>query len=357
MTPVRRVLVCLCSAGLAAVAGVAQDPPGAPPQDPVAALRAKELLDDADRATLKTWIDERIAAVQGGAAGAAGDAAGQLRSGYDGSPAFKEAYVAAVVAAAGPLIRSAELGAATRLLAVLTTMNEPAVQPVLLAALKDARPAIRLVAAAGLRNLRVKLARAGGTYVTDTLTALRDAGRNENSAAVLKAIYQALDFAEAVPSPPDPPANIAAVLDVLGARAERYSAGEVTGPGAEVIGIRVGGGLRSAMTDADKNRFTLAVATMLQHAVRRYVAGDPVLMLLDEKAGPDLLEQRNQIELLIEEAEKELTALLSPAKPPELTQTMRRKEKTQGTGALIKIEMNKWADLLEKAVGKRFHVE
>ena len=74
---------------------------------------------------------------------------------------------------------------------------------------------------------------------------------------------------------------------------------------------------------------------------------------MDDKAGKDALARRNRMERLIETAEKELAALLSPTKAPEITAKMRKER----TAADIKIEMNKWADLLEKAVNKKFHMD
>jgi hypothetical protein len=342
------VLLATCTAPAAA-----QDPPPAPPQDPLVTMRTKETLADEDRAAHKTWIDERVAAIGGEDALAAGQAASQVRAAYDGTPAFKEAFAAVCVAAIGPALNGAEVVPATRLLAVLTALNEAAAQPIFLNALKDERPPMRLVAAAGLRNLRVKLSRAGGPFVTGTLSALKDAGTNETSTVVLETIYQALDFAEVVPSPPEPQANIAAVLDLLAARAAQHEQGSVKAEAAEIVGLRVAGALRGSMTDADKKRFTEAAGALLKYAVTQYIAGDAPLINLDDKAGKDALARRARIELLIEAAEKELAALLSPTSPPGITQRMRKEPKP----GLIRIEMNKWADLLEKAVGKRYHLD
>lgn len=362
MNRARLVVACFCLAACAAPPLLAQDAPPAAeqPSDPLAVMRAKESLTDEERAQLRTWIDQRVAALAGEDAAAAAQAAGLLRTAFDGTAAFKEAYAGAAVAAIGPLIAGAELTPATRLIAVLSALNDTATAPVLRAALADGRASVRVVAAAGLRNLRARLAVAGGEAVSGVLSALRDAGKSETSAPVLRAIYAAMDFAGAGATLPDPQVNVSAVLDLLVARAEQHEAGSAKALGAEVVGLKTAAALRGNLNEADQKRYTLAVATLLRYAVTRYVSGEQPLVALDEKtAGRDSIELRNNMELIIEEAEKELAALLKleKDKTPDITSRIRKEARSASAAAPIKIEMDKWADLLEKAVGKRFHLE
>ncbi len=183
------------------------------------------------------------------------------------------------------------------------------------------------------------------------MDALKEAGKQERSRDTLKSIYQALNYAE-LPSSPDVKANIAALLELLEARAARYAGtDEVAALGADDTGLRLAQTLLRLMDDNERRRLTVVVATMTRYAVERYTAGGQGRKLADvrDEAPAALLEVRNGVERLVLAGEELLTALLQPSKPPTVSDSMR---KVDTTG--MKNQWREWGRLLQTAVGDEF---
>jgi hypothetical protein len=354
MATIHRILLATTVASVAVLPLAAQDQP----QPTLATLQGKNTLSDEERNALAQWMNERIAAVGAEEAAPANEALALLRGEFKGTDAFKEAYAAALVASVRPAYKNAKLVPAARLITALNTLNDPDARGVLLEALQDQRAGVRMAAAVGLRNLRVRLALEGAGVFTETLTALRDAGKRETSSVTLKTIYQAMDYPAVVPSLPDRKANVAAVLDLLEARAEQYAAHNVHAVGAETVGLKLASALRSAMDDGERKRLTIAVAKMLKYGVTRYTRGDSEnrpLIKVEKGASKQTIELRNQTELLIEEAEKLLSELTS-SKLKE-NKTIAYGMKTKGEAIDMIIAMNDWADILKRDVNLEFYMD
>lgn len=338
--------------GLAAFAQTPTPAPAATPAagDALAALRAKNALADEDRAALRTWIDERLAALGGDSPAAAATAAGELRGATSsGTAGFRDAYLAALSEAVRNAYKNASLAGAARMIAVLAAFNDAAAAPTLIDALRDERAAVRAAAAAGLRELRAK---GGGAAAGDALAALREAGKHETAGPALKAIYQAL----APAAGGDAKVGTAAVLEVLEARAEVYAsppAGGVPGEGAELAALSALDKQRKALSEDEKKRYIAALATLLRFSVDRYHA--ELYAVRDKVSSPRQIELRNATELVIEDCETQLADLLGLGKDkaPSVINAMKNmKEESQRVELVI--QMNKWAELLEKATGKRY---
>ncbi|MBU0637784.1 MAG: hypothetical protein KKB50_02890 [Planctomycetes bacterium] len=322
------------------------------PADALAQLQAKEVLNDEERTILRAWISQRVTGMASDDLAQALQSLSEVRSGFNGAAGFKTAYAAAYIEAVRPAFKQAKLIPAARLLAALNTFNEVAAAPVLVEALQDSRAAVRTTAAVGLRDLRVKLVVAGGNTVSETLNALRDAAKSETSPVALKAIYQAMNFNE-LPNPPEPKLLAAALLDVLETRAGQYAAGQVRAEGADPIGLTVVATLRDALNEAERKRLTVAVAQMLKYAVVRYTTGADALYRVEDKYSTKYVRQlRDATEGLIEEAENLLSALLSLQEAPSITAKMKDYKPID-----MKIEMNKWAEELKRAVDREFYMD
>jgi hypothetical protein len=350
MTCSRRIARLIPLLAVFAGSSWAQSPPagGAAP-GPLDAIRGKATLDDADRAALRSWAEERIKQITSGDAGAA-LAVQQLRAEHgvaNASPAYRDAVTAVYIELIRPQVHSASLTAAGQLVALLGSLNEATTYPVLIEALKDERIGVRTAAAAALRGLRVKLALPGGNYFAETMVALKDAAQKETSSVALQIMYQAMNYPEVVPSPPDPKLVLTSLLDVLEARAARYEAGDVRAEAADTPGLKALSGLVRNMSDADRNRCLVAVGPIFRRMVVRYKSE---LHKLSDKAGP-LAQLRNDAEQLIEQCEALLTQLLSVSKSPEVGPKMRKGEIDYMT-----IEFNKWAELIKKQANKDFSI-
>lgn len=322
---------------LSAAAAAAQDAKASP--DPIKELRARESLNDEDRAAVQRWVESNVQKVRPDDPAGAGEALHALRD-ASGSAAFREALAAACIRGIGEAYKSADPTAAARLISVVGELNEAPAYELLLAALRDERVAVRTAAAVGLRKLRVKIALAGGKALTDTLESLKEAGARESSAVTLDIIYHALDYPSAVPNPPDPRGNAEALLAILEARAEQYSAGAPRAVGADDTGLNVAAGMAKALTDAEKRRLTSAAARMLRYAVRAYVAGG--------RDGDARLPAatRRAMELLIIAAERLLPSLVTPqGDAPSITRQMEKAELIK-----MRIEFEKWADIIKRAI-------
>lgn len=360
MTYTGHALVAVSAAlGLVAV-GIAQQPAAAPAQDVLNTLRAKNALSEEDRGTLRAWLSERMGVVNSDNPAGAAAAMSELRGApAAGTPAFREAFVGLLTELTRESYKSARLEAAARLVSLLAALNEPATYGLLIEALKDDRAAVRTAAAVGLRNLRVKLAVLGGNAVSETMAALRAAGRREPSAPALRAIYQALNYADTVPPIPNPPdvrANLAALLEILETRAAQHAARKVTAETADLAGLRALEPLRKSLNDEERRRYIAVLATMLRYYVIAYTG--ELYRVKDKFSSPQAIERRNHAELLIEEAEAQLAALLGLARDraPSITEAMKN-IKDDADRVKMKVEMNKWSDLLQKAIGQRFSLD
>lgn len=346
---------------LTAVANAQEPPPPAAPTtpttpaqpaSPLEPLRAKAVIADEDRAAIRNWLDPRITAL---ASDTPGNAAAELRAEYGGTPAFKEAFAGIAIELARAALKKASPTAGGRVLASIGALADApadAVSALMIENLKDERVAVRLAAAVGLRNLRTRLAPAGGGFVGNAVNALRDAGKSESSAAVLRVIYQALNYPEVVPSPPEPRVIAAAVADLLESRVKEYGRSDVRAEGAEVVGLRTAGAVRGSFDDDEKKRVTSAAATLLKYGVTRYTRGAAPLMKVRDGAGRALVEQRDNTELLIEEAEKLLTELTGIKPAQSVTEQMRKAKDTE-----MRVALKAWAAQLKEKAGVELVIE
>ncbi len=345
---------------LLAATAAAQQPAGAPAQDVLNTLRARNVLTEEDRATLRTWLSERISAVNTDNPSGATVAMNELREApAGGTPAFREACVALLTELTREAYKPARPEAAARLVSLLAALNEPVTYPLLVEALRDGRAAVRTAAAVGLRNLRAKLAVLGGNALSETMAALRAAGQQESSAPALRAIYQALNYADTVPPLPNPPdvrANIAALLEILEARASQHAARKVAAETADLTGLRAIEPLLKSLNEEERRRYLAALATMMRYYVIAYTS--ELYRVKDKFSSPRAIEQRNHAELFIEEAEVQLAALLALAKErtPSITEAMKN-IRDDTDRVKMKVEMNKWSDLLQKAIGQGFSLD
>jgi len=326
-----------------------------PPADPLTALQQKQTLTDEDTAALRQWIEERLGLMAGNEPVQAQKALAELRTKYSGTPAFKSTFARICVELIAPAYRGAGNAQAAMMLILLGQLDDPAARPIFIEALKDERVAVRTVAAVGLRALRPRLVAAGGTTVEETLSALAATGAKETSKVTLESIYRAMNFQE-LPTTPDARLLINSLLTLLEARAAEYEAGRVHAEGAEAVGLRILPSLVSRLEQADRDRLIRILAPMLKYSVTRYVTGDqPLYAVHDRRSSRSLVELRNDTELTIEAAESLLKELLNPQQAPAISDKM----KTGGekTPTEVKIEMNKWADLLATPTGKDYHME
>lgn len=350
--PTRGILLTVLAAFtiLAAPAWGQDRPAGAQPAEgSFEALRTRQVLTDEDRQALQAWVSERIQAIVGGMGG---EAASQLRAALDGaSPAFRDAFVPVMIDQSRQVIPRAPLAGSAQLVALLRGLDSLNTVDILLASLADERAAVRAAAAAGLEDLRPRIVSEGGGLFTRVMEALRDAGRRETSPETLKAIYRAMNYAEGRPAAPDPQLNVAALLDVLSTRSEGYAAGNPTAEGGDVVGLRLAAKLRGRMNEEQRNRYVLALARMLRYTVLRYA--DELHRVRDRTASPVARAERNNAEILLTEIDSQLTELLTPQPAPSIREALKRE--TRATD--MKIELNKWADVLVAATGQRFHTD
>jgi hypothetical protein len=310
-------------------------------------LQKKNALTPEELQTVRTWVEQQVRALLEGN----GDAVTQLFAQSNGTPAYKEAYVGACIAVIGPNYGRADLAAAAQLVTLLHRLNDARVYEVLLEALRDERPAVRTAAAVGLRELRSELVSTSAEAVSGVIRALREAGKKETSYVALKRIYEAMDYAS-INAAPDRKALAQALLDVLETRSENYETENPSAWGAETVGLRVIGPLRSNLDDAERKRLTEAIARMMRAAINRYSAH--LHSVEDESGSPLEVALRNRTEQLIMQAEPLLAELVQPpaAQRPDVAGEM-----TDGQVINMKVEWKDWADLLQDAIGKDFHIE
>lgn len=334
---------------LALLAGrvLAQEPPATQPANELRAIQEKGTLTDDDRALVRRTIDRHIGELtsDGGSA-----TLSQLREEARGSNAYHEAYVAALLDSTNAAYKTAKLTPATQLIALIGSLNEASAQRLLIEAVTDKRPAVRTAAAVGLRNLHAKLVQQGGSAVSDTLSALKEAAKAESSAVTLKAIFAAMNFADAGAGV-DTKANAAALLDVLEDRATRqYTAGNVRAEGADIVAINAINAFKSALVEADRERWLIALGKILSRSVMTYANE---LADSKENLSGASAERRHAYEQLISETEKLLTEQLKPKSAPTVSKVMQASEGTS-KATDMKNQMREWAKLLEEKYNQKF---
>ena len=346
----------LTLAGMVLVLGTAlplaaQDTPGQ--QDVIERLQGKNVLSDEDTAALRAWVEQRVQALAAGDPAGSATAVKDLRGSYKGTPSFKEAYLTACAEVIGGAYKQAKRDAAARLIAVLNTLNEVPTYTVLTEALGDQRVPVRAAAAIGLRNLQSKLAAAGGNAFAESIAALRDAGKREESPVALQLIYRAMDYS-GLGSSPDPKANAAAVLALLKSRGQQYGTRNVKAVGADRVGLILAGKLSGQLDDDGRRRLAIATAKMLHYAVMRYTS--ELHKIQDKTSSPLQIALRNRVELFIEAAEELLVSLTQPTAPPGVTRAMQEQPEGEKTISM-KIAMNKWGDLIQERFQIDIHME
>lgn len=342
---------------------VAQDSPApSAAQNPLDALRNKTGLTDEERTSIRSWVQARIAAL---ISDSPGNAYAELRSATaNAGTEFRTAFAAACIESARTSYKTAGLRAATQLISLIHSIPDCPLEPafaLLQEALKDERPGVRMAAATGLRDLRPRIAAAGPAVLNVAFSALRDAGKRETSDAVLRIIYQATNYPEVIASPPEPKSNALALLEVLESRSALYDAGSTQTEGADAAGLRAIGqpgptgaaALFTALDEAERRRLIVAAGKLLQHAVKRYVHGpQPLIDVRTKTRNPQIAEQRDRVELLIEECERHLSEWLQFKPPPAVFDRIRR-----GRNATeIVIELNKWADKIKETANVDLHL-
>ena len=318
----------------------AQQPPATPaePDDGLDALRAKDLLGDDDRAALRAWIGERIAMVIGDDVAGAQQAVAQLRQSARGGRGFTDAYVAATMESIGSAYKKAELVPASRLLIVLGELNDPRTFNTLLGALQDERTGVRAAAAVGLRKLQSKLDPAA---MNEMLAALRAAGEKETAPRTLDLIYRAMNLTEA-PGLTERRASSTAIVDLLQQRLKSIENGRMRAEGGDLAALEALDPQRGNLDDATRRRYIAELGRLMHYCVCRYVRDDPLSRVRDQSSSPDVVELRNNIEVTIREAERQLQTLVGAPEGANIAENMTRAKITE-----MAIAMNKWSEKLK----------
>jgi hypothetical protein len=341
MSVIRSALVCLALTACVAVPLAAQEP-----EDKLAALRTKDSLAEEDKAEVRRVVDGLVADVVGTEAAAAQRAYAQLRDGAKGTRDFSDTFVQAYLAAVGPTYKKAPAATAARLLTVLAILNDARSISMLVEALQDDRASVRAAAAIALRTLRPKVAADAAAYGS-VLNGLRDAGKKETSRETLQLVYRSLTYAD-VPGA-DLKTDVAAMLDLLEARAQQVAGDTVPAEGADHVGVQLAGELRKSMDENDRKRYTVVLARLLHYGVRAYTGRTPPLAdVRDKTSGADAVLLRNSIEALIADAELQLKEIVAPPKPPQVTVEMKGGKDRRSN---MVVEMNKWSTVLKETAG------
>jgi hypothetical protein len=323
--------------------------PAATPGNEFAALQTKNVIADEDRAALRTTILRFVEGIVNQADAAATFVAA-LREGHKGTPAYKEAYAAICIETIPPLYKSAKPVPAAQLLTILASIGELPAYKTFIDALTDERPAIRTAGAAGLKALRGKIV-GGGNALSETIEALKEAGKRETSVVAMRTIYQALNFAEGGRPLPESKALVTATLDILDARGAAFAEKKGRADGADGPGIALAMALRGQASEPEKERLILAVGRIFFHAA---LAHANRLHALNEKTATSAqIELRNQSELIVEDCEKLLLELIKPTPAPTVVKFM----KEGGKSFDMKQELSKWAAILKQRSGQEFPIE
>ena len=314
------------------------------------AIRAKADITDEDRAAIRAFVAQRVGKIVANSdATEARQATEELRSAFDGSDTFKREYAAIALDAIGSAYKRAELVPAARLLALVDTLDVPEAFPLLVEALQDDRVGVRAAAAIGLRTLRTKLAAGARDVLQRALDALKETGKREKSRDTLRAVYAAMNYAE-LATPPDPKADITALLDLLEARARQYAAGAVSALGADDTGLRIVQALVKSMDETERQRLTVVTAALMKYAIEQYSSPATRLAAREKHASHEQIETRNALERLVLVGEELLVALLKPEKTPAVSDSMRK----LNTVDMKNEWQTKWVPLLQKTVNQDF---
>lgn len=322
----------------------------APPAGSIEALQSKGIFAEEDNAALRNWIGQRIQLLGSSNSAAANTAFNELRGSRVGTPAFLQAYTTACVQAVGTGYGSAEQQVATRMLVLLDSFKEMDAFTVFVQALGDARVPVRATAAIGLRNLQAKIAGAGGNAFGEAISALREAGKKEESAVVLKLIYEAMNFERV----PDGRVLLDAVTNLLISRGDQYGERKVKAVGADQVGLALAERLAAQLDEDSRRRLAIACAKMLQYGVWLYTTE---LHKVDEKAESSVQKHlRNRMELFIDAAESLLRATMRIPDGPEVSKAMQSSIQAEKS-VNMKIELNKWAELIQQNYQVDIHLE
>lgn len=346
MQTVYRLTLAVATLALGVVLpAAAQEPPEQ--QSVIEQLQAKSVLTDEDQAALRGWIEQRVQAIAAGDPGGAALAAKELREAYaTGTTGFKEAHTAVIITVTRAAYKQAKRDAAAQLIALLNTLDQVSTYPLLIEALGDSRVPVRTAAAIGLRRLQGKLAGAGGTVFSESIAALRDAGKRETSQVALELIYRAMDYTGLTSNRPDPQANAQALLNLLEARGRQYGARNVRAEAADRPGVELAGKLVGQLTEEERRRLVIADASMLHYAVTRYTS--ELHKIKDKTSSPVQIALRDRVELFIETTETLLVKLTNPTSPPAVVKAMQETEVGEKR-IKMKIQMNAWGDLLQNS--------
>lgn len=326
----------------AALALAAQQPPQPPPEsdDGLDALRSKDPLGDEERTALRSWIAERIAAITGDDAAGAQQAISQLRHAAHGGRGFVDAYAAVAIENLSSAYKKADLVAAARLLVVMGQLNDPRALDTLLEAVKDERTAIRAAAAVGVRMLHPKLG-SDADAVRRMLVTLREAGEQETSPRTLDLIYRAMNLADA-PGVPDRRAGSTAVVGLLDERLKQISGGRMRAEGGDLAALQALEPQRDSLDEDTRRQYINALGRLLHYCVSRYITNEPLSRIRDRSSSPELVELRNNVEVTIREAEKQLGALIGAPEGANIAQNMGKAKTPE-----MAIAMNKWSEKLK----------
>lgn len=328
----------------------AQEQPAAP--NDLSALRGRTSINEEDRNRIRTFINERITRITGDDKVAARTAGDELRTAYQGSDAFKEAFAAAALESIQSVYKKADLVAATRLLTIANGFGTAAALPMLLEALQDERVGVRAAAAVGLRTLRPQIAAAGRDTFQRVLEALKSVGRQEKSRQTLALIYAAADYA-GIQGTPDPRLAVTTVLDILDARAAQFSGESIPALGADDAGLEVVRRSLRNLNEDERKRLIAALGTMLKSAIEQYTTphgGRKLVEVEDGEASRALLTMRNGLERLVIVGEDLLKQLANIANQgPDVTGSMKNADTTG-----MKNQWSRWVEILSREVNRDF---
>lgn len=169
----------------------------------------------------------------------------------------------------GVLLLSSSRSAAEDAALVLRVIDRPETAQALVTGLRSPYEAVQYQCAVGIRNLHKTI---GGNrqLVTDALRALGDVGTKTNNAMLLRAVYEAIDFARDIPNFPGSDEQASALTQVLKARLGRLDLGsqdEFKDEEAYRAAFDIG---RTKTTIEAKRELLAALVDMLEVHARRY---------------------------------------------------------------------------------------
>ncbi len=322
------------------------------PRDALSPLREKSSISDEEQQQIRTFVTQRVSEVVGQDPAAARAATASLRQAYVGEPAFRKAYAGACLDAFGTAIRRGDVRAAARLLTLLASFNLLEANTLFIDNLQDDRAGVRAAAAVGLRALRPQLVAAGEAY-SNALNALNQAGKQEKSRATLRSIYAAMDYDD-VAQGAALKTDISSLLDLLEQRSQPYAERrDAAALGADDAGLSSALRLLPQISAEQRNQLLRITARMMRYAIEQYRAPEKGLTALDEETSSQaLLAYRNAMERLVYVGEDILEAVLEPSPAPELMERMSEQD-TAG----MKLEWDKWNELLKKALNEDFALQ